>query len=191
MVSALLVLCEGNHCDENTNIFYPRSVLAFGYCRCLRLSVRVSVCQSRACPRDNSPLVQASITKFGVHMQKTLVKNPIVLGVIDLDLQGQFQLRSLNLSHLELVCMITCHQFKLESPYVDQKCILIQLRLLLILGFINPQLHFHFALWYVITYPCRGFGDAFSWTVVTLRHGWVIPTHRMWSVIIHTLPYVR
>ena len=37
--------------------FYPRPVLAFGYCRCLRLcvclSVCLSVCQSFACPRDN------------------------------------------------------------------------------------------------------------------------------------------
>ena len=71
--------------------FYPRPVLAFGYCRCLRLSVCPSVrkldCvatsfiyddavnftvdvrpwvrQSLACPRDNSSPVQARITKFG------------------------------------------------------------------------------------------------------------------------------
>ena len=69
-------------------LFYPRPVLAFGYCRCLRLCVcvsvcscvRVCVCQSRACPHDNSPLVQARITKFGTKVQKTLVKVPIVLG---------------------------------------------------------------------------------------------------------------
>ena len=47
--------------------FYPRPVLAFGYCRCLRLSVCVSVRvrQPPACPRDNSSSVQARITKFG------------------------------------------------------------------------------------------------------------------------------
>ena len=75
------------------NDFYPRPVLAFGYCRCLRLCVCVSVClcvcQSRVCPRDNSSPVQARITKFGAQMQNTLVKVPIVLWVIDLDLQGQ------------------------------------------------------------------------------------------------------
>ena len=66
--------------------FYPRPVLAFGYCLCLRLCVCVclsvcpSVCQSLACPRDNSGPVQASIAKFGPKMQKTLVKVPIVLG---------------------------------------------------------------------------------------------------------------
>ena len=60
--------------------FYPRPVLAFGYCRCLRLCVRVCVCvcQSRACPHDTSPLVQAIITKFGTKVQNTLVKVPIV-----------------------------------------------------------------------------------------------------------------
>ena len=62
--------------------FYPRPVLAFGYCRCLRLCVCVclSVCQSLACPRDNSGPDQARIAKFGPKMQKTLVKVPIVLG---------------------------------------------------------------------------------------------------------------
>ena len=40
----------------------------------------VCVCQSRACPHDNSPLVQARITKFGTKVQKNLVKVPIVFG---------------------------------------------------------------------------------------------------------------
>ena len=67
-----------------TGNFYPGPVLAFGYCRCLRLCVRVSVCpcvyQSLACPHDNSSSGQGRITKFGVQVQKTLVKVPIVLG---------------------------------------------------------------------------------------------------------------
>ena len=42
-------------------------------------SVYLSVCQSHACPRDNSRPVQARITKFGTKMQNTLVKVPIVL----------------------------------------------------------------------------------------------------------------
>ena len=63
--------------------FYPRPVLAFGYCHRLRLCVCPcvcqSVCQSFACPRDNLGPVQARIAKFGPKMQKTLVKVPIVL----------------------------------------------------------------------------------------------------------------
>ena len=73
--------CSPNFCTYNYGSFYPRPVLAFGYCRCLRLYVCVcpSVCQSLACPRDNSGPVQARIAKFGPKMQKTLVKVPIVL----------------------------------------------------------------------------------------------------------------
>ena len=61
-------------------VFYPRPVLASGYCRCLCLCVCVCVYQSLACPDDNSSPVQARITKFGPEKQNTLVKFPIVLG---------------------------------------------------------------------------------------------------------------
>ena len=68
-------------------IFYPRPVMAFGYCRCLRLSVcvcvYVCVCvrQSSVCPDDNLSPAQATITKFGPEVQNTLIKIPIVFGV--------------------------------------------------------------------------------------------------------------
>ena len=50
--------------------FYPRPVLAFGYCRCLRVCVCVcvSVRQSWTCPDDNSSTISARITKFGPKM---------------------------------------------------------------------------------------------------------------------------
>ena len=60
--------------------YYPRPVLAFGYCHRLRLWVCVCVYQSRACPHDNSSPIQARITKFGPEMQNTLVWVPIVFG---------------------------------------------------------------------------------------------------------------
>ena len=62
------------------SVFYPRPVLAFGYCHRLRLWVCVCVYQSRACPHDNSSPSQARITKFGPEMQNTLVWVPIVFG---------------------------------------------------------------------------------------------------------------
>ena len=70
--------------DAELRCFYPRPVLAFGYCHRLRLCVcpcvRVSVYQSLACPRDNSSAVHARITKFGWETQNTLVKMPIIFG---------------------------------------------------------------------------------------------------------------
>ena len=66
---------------QNYNCFLPEASfglrvlsLPASVCSC----VRVCVCQSRACPHDNSPLVQARITKFGTKVKKTLVKVPIV-----------------------------------------------------------------------------------------------------------------
>ena len=47
--------------------------------RVLPLPASVCVYQSLACPHDNSPPVQARITKFGPEKQNTLVKIPIVL----------------------------------------------------------------------------------------------------------------
>ena len=52
--------------------FWPSGIVVACVC--------VSVCQSWACPHDNSPLVQARITKFGTKVHKTLVKVPIVFG---------------------------------------------------------------------------------------------------------------
>ena len=53
------------------------------------VSACLSVCESQSCPHDNSSPVQARITKFGPEVLNTLVEIPMVLGVIDLDLQGQ------------------------------------------------------------------------------------------------------
>ena len=103
---------------------YPRSVLAFGYCRCLRLcvcvSVCLSVCQSLACLHDNSGPVQGRIAKFGPTMQKTLVKVPLVLGG-----NWPWPSRSNSTSesefpHFELVWTITHNPFKQGSPNLDQ-----------------------------------------------------------------------
>ena len=55
--------------------FWPSGIVVACICVCVCLSV----CQSLACPRNNSGPVQARISKFGPKMQKTLVKVPIVL----------------------------------------------------------------------------------------------------------------
>ena len=97
-----------------------------------------------ACPHDNSSAVQARITKFRTDVQNTLVKIPIISGD-----DRPWPSRSNStwnkiLPHFELVCTITCHPLQLESPNFYQKCILVQLRSLLISGIINLQLQFHF-----------------------------------------------
>ena len=82
------ILCNAmmivSHCnpDKRNLISYLRPSLAFGYCRCLHMSmclyVRACVCQPRVHPRHNSSPFQARITKFGSEVQNTLVKIPIV-----------------------------------------------------------------------------------------------------------------
>ena len=80
--------------EVHTGFFYPRPVLASGYCRCLCLCVCVclSVCpcvhQPRACPRHNSSRVQARTIKFGQRMQNNLVKVPLVFFVFFLGWGG-------------------------------------------------------------------------------------------------------
>ena len=135
--------------------FYPRPVLAFGYCRCLRLCVcvsvcscvRVCVCQSRACPHDNSPLVQARITKFGTKLQNILVQVPIVFeDDRPWPSRPHFTWKS-NFTSFQLFRPITHQPFKLESPNLDRKCILALLRFLLILDKIGFDLHLYFQSW--------------------------------------------
>ena len=91
MPSAVIKLwTRESGCDFAENIFRSKyswflPETSFGL-RVLSLPASVcvcvclSVCQSLACPRDNSGPVQARIAKFGPKMQKTLVKVPIVLG---------------------------------------------------------------------------------------------------------------
>ena len=62
----------------NFSVFYPRPVLASGYCRFPCPSIRPSV-RHQVCPCDNSSTVQARITKFGPQVENNLVKIPIVL----------------------------------------------------------------------------------------------------------------
>ena len=88
--------------------FYPRPVLAFGYCRCLRLCVSLCV---------NHLLVRAITRdpfKLGSPNLKHRCKRPwlrclLFWGVIDLYLQGQICLHSQNLPNFELVRAITHH----------------------------------------------------------------------------------
>ena len=73
-----------------------------------------------------------------------MVKSPVVLGMIDHELQGQIELQSQNLPHFELVHAITHHQLKLQFPNLEQKCMLALFRSLPILGLIEIDVQFNF-----------------------------------------------
>ena len=61
--------------------FYPRPVLAFGYCHCLRLCVCVCVCVSvHVCVCVNPEFLRAPFNLASPEMQNTVVKIPLVLG---------------------------------------------------------------------------------------------------------------
>ena len=68
---------------ESTHVFTRGQFWPLGIvitCICVCPCVCVSLCQSLACPCDNSGPVQARIAKFWPKMQKTLVKVPIAFG---------------------------------------------------------------------------------------------------------------
>ena len=140
----------GAYTKWSLTYFYPRPVLAFGYCRCLRLSVCPSV---RVC--GNHLLVRA-ITRHPFKLgspnldhrcKRPWLRSLLFWGVIDLDLQGQIKLQSQKLPHFELLGTITHHLFKLGSPNLGKRCKIPGLRLLLTLGLIGLDLQFHFQFW--------------------------------------------
>ena len=93
--------------------------------------VCLSVCQSLACPHDNSGPVQARITKFEPKMQNTLVKVPFVLWSHRPWISMKNLTWNSNLPNFKLVRTITHHPFKLRSLNLDQKCKIHWLRSLL------------------------------------------------------------
>ena len=125
--------------------FYPRPVLSFGYCRCLRLCVCVcvSVCLCgnhllvRAITRDTFELGSPNLNQ---RCKRPWFRSLLFCGLIDLDLQGQIELESPNLPRFELARTITHRPFKLGSPNLDQRCKILWLRSLLFCGAIDLDL---------------------------------------------------
>ena len=97
------------------------------------LSVCLSVCHEFVRAITHHPFKLES-PNLKYRCKRPWLRSLLLMGVIDVDLQGQIQLESLILPHFEPVRTITGHLFKLESPNLDQKCILVWLRFLLIWG---------------------------------------------------------
>ena len=76
--------------------------------------------------------------------QRPWLRSPLFCGTIDLDRQGQIELRSQNLPHFELVHAITHYILKLQFPNLEQQCIFVLFGSLPILGLIEIALQFNF-----------------------------------------------
>ena len=102
--------------------FYPRPVLAFGYCRCLRVCVCVCVSVNHAFVHaiTHQPFKLGSLN-LDQRCKRPWLRALLFCGKIDHDLQGQIELQSQNLLHFELVHAITHHQLKLQFPNLEQK----------------------------------------------------------------------
>ena len=127
--------------------YYPRPVLAFGYCRCLRVCVCVCVCLSvnhqlvRAVTHQPFKLESPNLDQ---RCKRPWLRSLLFFGMIDIELQSQIELKSQNLPHFELVRAISHHKLKSVFPNFGQKCILALLRSLLILGWIDLDVLFYF-----------------------------------------------
>ena len=133
--------------QQSDSQFYPRPVLAFGYCRCLRMCVCVCVCLSvnhqlvRAITHQPFKLESPNLDQ---RCKRHWLRSLLFFGTIDLELQGQIEPKNQDLPHFELVRAISHHQLKSVFPNLGQKCILALLRSLLIWGWIDLYVLFHF-----------------------------------------------
>ena len=117
--------------------------------RVLSLPARVCVC---VCLSVNHQLVRVKTHQpfklespnLDQRCKRPWLRSLLFFGTIDLELQGQIELKSKNLPHFELVRAKSHHQLKSLFPNLGQKCILALLRSLLILGWIDLDVLFHF-----------------------------------------------
>ena len=109
-------------CDILSDFYYPRPVLAFGYCCYLHLSVCVCV---RSCVNHelfraitHHPF-QLGSPNLDQRCKRPWLRSLLFCGMIDRDLQGQIELHIQNLPHFELVHAITHHQLELQFPNLE------------------------------------------------------------------------
>ena len=121
---------SGMFCFLLEAIFGPRVMsLPVSVCPC----VRMCVYQSRACPHDNSSLVEAKITKFRTRRAKSL----------SISTRGKFWPPGIVSAcicpsvHHQFVYAITYNLFKLGTLNLDHRCKRPWLRSLLFLGVID------------------------------------------------------
>ena len=113
--------CHGNHQTLNFfgkhailgQVFYPRPVLAFGYCRCLHVCVCVCLSVNHQLVRvvTHQPF-KLEPPNLDQRCKRSWLRSLLFFWTIDLELQGQIELKCQNLPHFELVRAISHHQLK-------------------------------------------------------------------------------
>ena len=114
--------------------FWPSGIVVACVCLCVCLCGCVNPQLVRAITHHPFTLGPPNLDHW---CKRPWLRPPIVLGVIDLDLQGQIEHLNQNLPHFKLVRVITHYLFKLGSPNLDQKYKMLWLRSLLFWGWFN------------------------------------------------------
>ena len=106
--------------------FWPSGIVVACVCVCVCLSVNHQLV--RAITHQPFKLESPNLDQ---RCKRPWLRSLFFFGTIDLELQGQIELKSQNLPHFELVHAKSHHQLKSVFPSLGQKCILALLRSLL------------------------------------------------------------
>ena len=118
---------------------WPSGIVVACVCVCVCLSVNHQLVRA-----ITNQLFKLESPNLDQRCKRPWLRSLLFPGAIDLELQGQIELKSQNLPHFELVRAISHHQLKSTFPNFGQKCILALLRSLLNLGWIDLDVLFHF-----------------------------------------------
>ena len=121
--------------------FWPSGIVVACVCVCVCVCLSVNHQLVRAITHQPFKLESPNLDQ---RWKRPWLRSLLFCGTIDLELQGQIELKSQNLPHFELVRAKSHHQLKSVFPNLGQKCILALLRSLLILGWIDLDVLFHF-----------------------------------------------
>ena len=118
---------------------WPSGIVVACVCVCVCLSVNHQLVRA-----ITNQLFKLESPNLDQRCKRPWLRSLLFLGAIDLELQGQIELKSQNLPHFELIRAISHHQLKSLFPNFGQKCILALLKSLLNLGWIDLDVLFHF-----------------------------------------------
>ena len=121
--------------------FWPSGIVVACVCVCVCVCLSVNHQLVRAITHQPFKLESPNLDQ---RWKRPWLRSLLFCGTIDLELQGQIELKSQNFPHFELVRAKSHHQLKSVFPNLGQKCILALLRSLLILGWTDLDVLFHF-----------------------------------------------